>query len=574
MNEDFEKHITHALQAEIVGVDTETTGIEGIKSGADYLVGIGIAYDVPDFGTFDTYFPFRHSVGENLPLSYLQPVEEILKTKTLVFHNRPFDLHSLHTIGINIDRCTNIQYDTQVMAHMADENLPSKELDWLSKVFLNDSKDKSELDKWTKSMGWKDVPSHVMFDYGRHDPNLTLRLLPIFMDKLRRQDMLHLLPIEQEYGSILYRMEQEAIKIDPKFIQDKIDQGETLMGLLASTLGFVPTKPTELGKYLIEELGLPVVKRTPNGAPSFNKEAIEKYDELLQQTDSPVAQMILEYRGWATFLSLFCYPMLAKKTPQNYIHTNYKQHGTVTGRLSSSGPNLQQIPRASTKAWNGNAKRAFLAEDDFRLWGFDYSQLELRLAASYGNEQTLIDEFSKDDSNVFTTWATQLSFKRQTVKNLSYTILYGGGLDKAAYTIAKGEDLPLGDSETHRAYYETFKESIPGIIAASNLATQLAKSRGYIRYWTGRRRHLSFDHYRAFNALLQGGGADVVKRAQIALVGIEDENCKMVLQVHDEIVFKIRKNMYSKYARQIIPIMENFPDFGVRFKVEGKLWNR
>jgi DNA polymerase-1 len=153
-------------------------------------------------------------------------------------------------------------------------------------------------------------------------------------------------------------------------------------------------------------------------------------------------------------------------------------------------------------------------------------------------------------------------------------MLYGGGLAKASATIAKFEGLPTSDPETTRPHYENFKGTMPGVIAAGRRATNLAEQRGYVRLWTGRRRHLRSDYYRAFNSVLQGGGAELVKRSQIRLQEIESPDCKMVLQVHDEIVFKITKGYREKVEAQIIKAMTDWSSFDVKFKVEGKIWNQ
>lgn len=561
------------VDAPIISVDTETSGIEGIKSGADYCMGISVTYKLPVIGKISGYFPYRHHEGNLDRTRTLPALDHILSSRPLVFHNRKFDLHSLKTLGVELDRTKNIQYDTMVMAHLVDEELFSKELDWLSKRFLNDQKDKSELEKWVRLVGWANVPVEVMTPYACHDTELTYDLFELFYKEMQDQELLDLWPVEQEYTNVLYRMEQEAIKLNVPYIEKKLEIAETTLAELESILSFNPRSSKQLGEFLIDQLGLPVVRRTKTGAASFNKEAMFEYDELLSLQNSPLAKLILTYRGWATFVSLFCEPMMKYKTPQNYIHTEYRQTGTVTGRLSSEKPNLQQIPRQSENEWNGDAKQAFEAEEGFELIGFDYSQLEFRLAIAYGGDQFYLDIFNDPDSDVFQSMAERLVLKRQTCKHSTYCMLFGGGKPKLFATIAKFEGLSHADESMCEAHYNTFKNSMPGVNAAFKRATYLAEQKGYVRLWTGRRRHFKYNHYRAFNSLLQGGAAELVKRSQIRCSKFEDQNCRMVLQVHDEIVFKIRKGMRHIYEPLIIEAMTNWPDFGVLLKVEGKVWN-
>jgi DNA polymerase-1 len=202
--------------------------------------------------------------------------------------------------------------------------------------------------------------------------------------------------------------------------------------------------------------------------------------------------------------------------------------------------------------------------------GFDYSQLEFRLAAAYGQEQWLIDEFSKQDADPFTVLAERIGTDRYTAKTFTYAMIYGAGQEKIAKTLNR-KVTDIEDS------YDSFLSTIPGIIRAKNLATSKARSRGYIRYWTGRRRHFRYpeDSYKAFNALLQGGGAEVVKYVLIRVdKEVCDDNCRLLLQVHDELVFEIRQGLEDQYAPRITEVMSSFPTeyFNVNFTVAGKAW--
>jgi DNA polymerase-1 len=527
------------------------------------------------------YFPYRHpDVENNLPQETMVELFDILTDghASLIFHNRKFDLHSITTLGSWArDRILNdsvVQYDTMMLAHMMNEELPSKELDWLSKVFLNDQKDE-DLKNFASAFGWGNVPSHLMYRYACHDTELTYRLFDIFWPRVVEQDMDHLWEIEQQFTTMLYRMEREGVLIDKETTQKFLNQGLERMEIIEAELGFKPSSPISLGAYLLDELGLPVLSTsTKTGKPSFAKDTMADYEDILSAKDDPSATLILEYRGWQKATSSLYLPLLERVSPDGRIRTTYKQQGTVTSRLSSAKPNLQQVPRASEKPWNGKAKTCFKAPEGFVLMGYDYSQLEFRLAAAYGQEQYLIDEFAKDGADPFKPMTERVYGEftqegRYKIKTKTYATIYGAGMAKVAAQLGMTEE-EIGPQ------YARFKASIPGIISLSNQVSALVAERGFVKYWTGRRRHIKDKKtsYKAFNSLLQGGGAEVVKRAMISCRELECDDLKIVMQVHDEIVFCIREGCVEKFEPEIIKRMTNFPEFPVRFAVEGKVWNK
>lgn len=565
-----ERHCEAMRNAEVIAVDTETTGF-GVKDGRDYLIGISVAYRLGPLGIVSAYFPFRHSEG-NLSREALDSLSSVLSNATLVFHNLKFDLHSLATIGIIP---TGKLYDTLNIAHMINEELPSKSLDFLSKKFLKDSKVKDRLKDWTDIFGWgPQIPVDVMDEYACHDAELTLMLFEhpkTGWPALKVEELTELWPIERRFTRLLVDMERRGVGVDLAFCAQKSAKGHDRMlailddlDLEENTLG-----PKALKRILIDELGFPVVKQTPKGAVCFDKEAMEEYDAMLEAMDADLAKQVLEYRGWQKAVTSLYDPLQKLVSPDGRVRPNFKQHGTKTGRLSCAEPNLQQIPKKTDQPWNGDAKRAFLASEGYTLWGYDYSQLEFRLAAAYGQEKWLIEEFNQPEGDVFTTMAERIGLSRNTIKTFTYLTLYGGGLARAAVATKKSPSEIKAD-------YDSFRESISGIRHVSDIATARAKQRGYVRYWTGRKRHFPYadGHHKAFNSLLQGGGAELVKRAMIRLDDtVCDDNCRMLLQVHDEIVFEIKDGMEGYYEPLIKQAMVNFPEFGVLFKVEGKVWN-
>jgi DNA polymerase-1 len=566
-----------------IGVDTETSGLN-TRSGADYLM--GWCFDIPGISV---YAPFRHHKG-NLPLRYLDHIKDIVTTKDLVWHNRKFDMHSSKTCGIDPMEFKGHQSDTLMMAQLVNEELYSKELDALSQRYLKEGKYKKDaIKEMGKALGFENMPVEAYEKYGGMDANLTRRLEPIFSSELVKQELQDVYNTEAKFTEVLYSLEQRGVGVRPDFCSERAERGRGRMATIRRELKLNPSSPTDLGKYLIEELELPVLAHTDScdacksgqplhshkWRPSFNKKVMEDYDDILQESNNPAAQRIAEYRGWQKAVTSLYEPMLEKVGPDGLIRTEFKQHGTVTGRISSFNPNLQQLPRSSNKPWNGDAKSAFTSgRDDFDLIGWDYSQLELRIAAAYGSEALLLAEFEKRDADVFNVLAP-LVFgvltpeTRHDTKTFTYANLYGAGLRKIAAQLGRGMD------ET-KSLYDNYKRSISGIIEVSQNVTRLVEQRGYVKYWDGRRRHIrnKREAYKAWNSVCQGGGAQLVKHAMIRCREFEDENCFMVLQVHDEITFAIRKGMRAKYEPLIVRAMTDFPAFGVNFAVEGKEWGK
>lgn len=565
----FEGFLSGLRQAEVVALDTETTGLD-VQSGRDYMMGLSIAYRGPDSGVYSHYFPFRHE-ADNLPKELFSTLMDALSDKEVVFHNRKFDLHSLNTMS---PVGTFKGYDTMLICHMLNENSPwEKSLDACAKKYIKKGKvQKDEIHSFAKVFGWNAITPSLMAPYACGDAEVTLELWeavwPLFKAKFG-DNADELWQYELDMNSALWRMENHAILVDKAFCRRYASIAEMQMDEIEEELGFAPSKTTALSAFLFNELKLPIIDYTPGGKPAMTKKVMEDYERILGSMGDHRAQLVLNYRGWQKATSSFYTPFQHIADTSDRIHCNYKQHGTTTGRLSCTQPNLQQIPRQSDKDWNGRIRTAFLASPGFKLVGFDYSQLEFRLAAAYGGEHWLIEEFSREEADPFTALAGRINTDRFTAKTFTYGVMYGAGLEKTAKILGK----PVHEIEP---YYRTFLETIPGIMKAKRLAEAKARQRGYIRYWTGRRRHLfPDDSYKAWNALLQGGAAEVVKRV---LIQVDKEvcnaDCRLLLQIHDELVFEIKEDQIEDYSKKIIAVMEALPTatFNMQFQVSPKTW--
>lgn len=387
--------------------------------------------------------------------------------------------------------------------------------------------------------------------------------------------MVTLWETEADFIRLIARIKERGIKIDTKFSRQKAIEGTKILNQISGQLGWNPGSPQQLGKYLIDELGLPVIKRTPNGAPSFDKEALEEYELHLAATGDETAQKVLTYRGWQKTVSSNFQAYLDLMDENHVLHPNYKVHGTRTGRLSCEKPNLQQIPRESVKPWNGDVKKAFIPRSEelyslvrseqsrskeiigsLRLRTFDFKQVEFRLAAAYAKEKELLEIFNSG-ADIFTEMSQRLGRPRHQIKTFIYATLYGAGIAKIALI------LKIALKEAKELYAE-YHGTWPGFQKISEKAMQLALADGYIEYWTGRRRHLPKNEARkAWNSVLQGGAFEIVKRRMLAL-----KEQPIVLQVHDSITIEDDDNCDIDRIKKILEDVPESQELGVRFEVD------
>ncbi len=382
--------------------------------------------------------------------------------------------------------------------------------------------------------------------------------------------------VESDFIRLMSDIKERGIKVDTAFSRAKAIEGTRILNTIASQLGWNPGSPQQLGKYLLDDLGLPVFKRTPAGQPSFDKEALEEYELLLEAQGDSTAQKVLTYRGWQKTVSSNFQAYLDLMDEEEILHPNYKVHGTRSGRLSCEKPNLQQIPRESIKPWNGDVKKAFVPRPEhsfFELWQkhnirkqalsgklklrtFDFKQVEFRLAAAYAGEKELLSAFN-DGADIFTEMSERLGRPRHQIKTFVYATLYGAGKKKIGLILK----IPQYEADD---LYDEYHGTWPGFRRVSDQATEWAKRDGYIEYWTGRRRHLAKkDAHKAFNSVLQGGAFEIVKRRMIEL---KDE--LIVLQVHDSITVEGDNNCDIDHIKKTLEAVPQAKEFGVKFEVD------
>jgi DNA polymerase-1 len=295
---------------------------------------------------------------------------------------------------------------------------------------------------------------------------------------------------------------------------------------------------------------------------------MEEYELLLDRMDSPIAKLIKEFRGWQKSISASYKPYLELLDSDGRLRCSYKTHGTVSGRLSCAEPNLQQIPKASDKPWNGRVKECFIADPGYSLVEFDYSQLELRLGTAYAKEESLKQVFA-EGRDIFDEMSAQLGMTRQDTKTLVYSMQYGAGEKRimAAFGVDQPEAKRL--RENYFATYPRFK-------ALSDVASAKAEQAGRVKIWSGRFRHFQYpsESYKALNSIIQGGAADIVERVMVrAFDEIDNDECRLLLQVHDSLLWEIKTDKLDEYTKSILTLMEDVEpkDFDVKFAVDMKI---
>jgi DNA polymerase-1 len=553
-----------------IAVDTETTGFNCV-GGKDRCIGVSIAAVLED-GPVAHYYGIDHLVGTNVDLSTVAQLKYVLEQegRPLIFANVQFDVLALETIDIHT--ADNPFWDILTVANMVDENNPiQKSLAQLSLRYLDEQGkiDTPQITKEKKS-GWLNTTPEDMYEYAVADAVTTWRIWD--------QQMKHVewaaIPEDvwdqkQKLIRVLMHMRRRGIMIDQPLAQEMVQIGDARIEEIKAELGVNPASNKDMYELLIEQLKLPVLKVSKKtGKPSFDKFAMEEYEELLERLDSPVAKLIKEFRGWQKAISASYKPYLELVDSDGRLRCSYKTHGTVSGRLSCAEPNLQQIPKASNKPWNGKVKDCFIAKGGYTLVEFDYSQLELRLGTAYANEEGLKRVFA-EGRDIFDEMSAQLGMTRQDTKTLVYSMQYGAGEKRimAAFGVDQPEAKRLREN-----YFNTY----PRFKALSDVASERAAQLGKVKIWSGRYRHFQYpsESYKALNSIIQGGAADIVERIMVrAFDQIDNEDCRLLLQVHDSLMWEIKTDKVPEYMEKIQTLMEDVEpkDFDVRFAVDAKI---
>lgn len=590
---EFDEWLARLQAAPLFSFDTETTSLDYMEA---RVVGVSFAIEPGKAA----YVPFGHDylgapvqLTEAVVLGKLKPLLED-PTRLKVGQNLKYDRNVLLNHGIELQ---GIAYDTMLESYVLNSTASRHDMDSLARRYLNVETISFEdiAGKGVKQLTFNQIELELAAPYAAEDADITLRLHQALWGKLSAEPGLAKVfsEIELPLLPVLARMERLGTTIEPKLLHQQSQEIEVRLAELekqAHELAgqeFNLSSPKQLGEILFTKLGLPIIKKTPKGAPSTAEEVLA---ELAETYELP--QLLMEHRGLAKLKSTYTDKLPLMIKPQTgRVHTSYHQAVAATGRLSSTDPNLQNIPVRNEQG--RRIRQAFIPCAGYKLVAADYSQIELRIMAHLSGDKGLLTAFA-EGKDIHKATAAEVfgvaldavtSDMRRSAKAINFGLIYG----MSAFGLAK--QLGIGRAEAQK-YMDLYFERYPGVLEYMERTRQQADVQGYVETLFGRRLYLPDIKSRnaglrkaaeraAINAPMQGTAADIIKRAMINvdgwIRGIEDESIRMLMQVHDELVFEIREEKLEEYIALIKEKMSGAAELDVPLVVEagtGDNWDQ
>lgn len=559
----LDKLVAALEQAELICVDTETDALSSMQSGL-----VGLSFAVVPFEAW--YVPVAHDypgapdqLKRDAVLAKLKPVLEDPDKPKLGQHIK-YDINVLARHGVNVQ---GADFDTMLESYVLDSTATRHDMDSLAQKYLGrgTTKFSDVAGKGAKQLSFNQVGLEEAAPYAAEDTDITLQLHQHLYAQLIKDAPLKKLfeTVEMPLMPVLAEIEHTGVLIDTDFLR-KLSQEmgarmvELENGAYEQAGGkFNLGSPAQLKAILFEQLELPVLRKTPKGAPSTAE------DVLVELTDKhPLPQMILDWRELSKLRSTYTDRLPEQVNPQTgRVHTSYHQAVAATGRLSSSNPNLQNIPvRSGT---GRRIREAFIAPPGRKLLAVDYSQIELRIMAHYSGDEGLVKAF-KEGRDVHQATAAEVfdaqlddvtSEQRRAAKAINFGLMYG----MSAFGLARQLKVSRGEAD---AYIEKFFHRYPGVRRFMDNTRKQAAEQGYVETLYGRRLYLpeinarnaqrrQYAERTAINAPLQGTAADLIKLAMIdihAWLRAQSSPARMIMQVHDELVFEVPADQAEKLA--------------------------
>ena len=572
-------------------IDTETSSLDTMT--AD-LIGISLSCEEGE----GCYIPIQHSyegIPEQLSLETVAQIlgDAISKNQTkLVGQNLKFDLPILNRHGIKI---TEFLGDTMLMSYVLNSTGTRHGLDKMAMYYLQYQPMKYEevAGSASKQINFAQVEIPAATFYAAEDADITFRLFNLLDKKLKEEPKLVNLLQTLEYPMLqsLLRVETNGAKIDTQMLAEystelglKIDElSKTAFEMAGEE--FNMDSPKQLVEILYNKLELPVLKKTPKGQPSTNEDTLQR---LAEEYELP--KVIIKYRGLAKLKSTYTDSLINIQHPNTKrIHTSYQQAVTSTGRLSSTEPNLQNIPIKTAEG--RKIREAFIAEAGNVLISADYSQIELRIMAHLSGDKNLthafnnnIDVHSATASEIFNVSLEEVTSEhRRSAKAINFGLIYG----MSAFGLTRQLGIPRHEAQ---AYLDTYFERYTGVREYMDSTKELAKKNLYVETILGRKLHVAAINdsnglrrqaaeRAAINAPLQGSAADIIKKAMIDVdewIGEDNPNIKMIMQVHDELIFEVKKDFAEEALTHVISLMERAVKLDIPLIVDanqGSNWN-
>ena len=575
----------------VFAIDTETSSLDTMT--AD-LIGISLACNEGE----GCYIPIKHlyeGMPKQIPLSQIQKIlgSAITKNqKKLVGQNLKFDLPMLNRHGIKVEEFLG---DTMLMSYVLNSTGTRHGLDRMALYYLNYEPMKYEevAGSASKQINFAQVEIPAATFYAAEDADITLRLFNLFNGMLEDQPKLINLLQSIEYPMLrsLIRVETNGAKIDAQMLSKYSDELAIKIEELSKDAfkmageEFNMDSPKQLVEILYNKLDLPVLKKTPKGQPSTNEDTLQR---LAEEYDLP--KTIIEYRRLAKLKSTYTDSLINIQHPvSKRIHTSYQQAVTSTGRLSSTEPNLQNIPIKTPEG--RKIREAFIAEKGNVLISADYSQIELRIMAHLSGDKNLthafnnnIDVHSATASEIFNISLEEVTPEhRRSAKAINFGLIYG----MSAFGLTRQLGIPRHEAQ---AYLDTYFERYTGVRKYMDTTKELAKKNLFVETILGRKLHVAAINdsnglrrqaaeRAAINAPLQGSAADIIKKAMIDVdqwIGKNNSDIKMIMQVHDELIFEVKKGFADEALKNIISLMEGSVKLDIPLIVDantGANWN-
>ena len=590
---EFDGWLAQLQAAPLFAFDTETTSLDYMEA---RVVGVSFAIEPGKAA----YVPFGHDylgaptqLTEQQVLGKLKPLLED-PARLKVGQNLKYDRNVLQNHGIDLQ---GIAFDTMLESYVLNSTASRHDMDSLARKYLGVETISFEeiAGKGAKQLTFNQIELEQAAPYAAGDADITLRLHQTLWGELSKLPTLAKVftEIELPLLPVLARMELLGTTIDPKLLHQQSQEIEVRLAELerqAHELAgqeFNLSSPKQLGEILFVKLGLPILKKTPKGAPSTAEEVLA---ELAETYDLP--RLLMEHRGLAKLKSTYTDKLPLMIKPQTgRVHTSYHQAVAATGRLSSTDPNLQNIPVRNEQG--RRIRQAFIPSAGYKLVAADYSQIELRIMAHLSGDQGLLTAFA-EGKDIHKATAAEVfgvaleavtTDMRRSAKAINFGLIYG----MSAFGLAK--QLGIGRAEAQK-YMDLYFERYPGVLEYMERTRQQAEAQGYVETLFGRRLYLPDIKSRnaglrkgaeraAINAPMQGTAADIIKRAMIAvdgwIRGITDGSIHMLMQVHDELVFEIREEKLEEYIALIKEKMSAAAELHVPLVVEagtGDNWDQ
>ena len=586
---DLNRWVEKLKQAKLFALDTETDNLDYMAAN---LVGISFALENGEAAYLPLqldYLGAPKTLEKTTALALLKPVLENPAIQK-VGQNFKYDLTIFARNGIDVQ---GVAFDTMLESYVLNST-GRHNMDDLAKRYLGHQTISFEeiAGKGKNQLTFNQIPLEQAAEYAAEDADVTMKLQQVLWEKLSKEPTLEKLFKEMELPllGVLSRMERRGVLIDSDalFLQsneiaNRLSELEEQAYVLAGQpFNLASTK--QLQEILFDKLGLPVIQKTPKGAPSTNEEVLE---ELAFSHELP--KVLVEHRGLSKLKSTYTDKLPQMVNPQTgRVHTSYHQAVTATGRLSSSDPNLQNIPIRNEEG--RRIRQAFIAREGFTVVAADYSQIELRIMAHLSQDQGLINAFTQG-KDIHRSTAAEIfgvaldevtSEQRRNAKAINFGLIYG----MSAFGLSRQLGIGRADAQS---YMDLYFKRYPGVQTFMHDIREKAKAQGYVETLFGRRLYLpdinSSNGMRrkaaervAINAPMQGTAADIIKRAMIQLDQKlqNDPDIAMIMQVHDELVFEVRSEKVAFYSELIKTQMESAADLVVPLIVDvgqGTNWD-